>query len=239
MPIKSLEDLKTALEGNDLKDDVINFFVEQVESEKSRGIQERRKANDEAKGLRAYKKAFERLGYTGESDLESYLDGLEEKLQNTSDPKVASEMERELKKLRKDFDKAQNELNQEREKALSIKRESDKKTLLSELSKKLQDKVYGPDIVAENLVLGGKVNLAEDGSIHWLEGEDSVALDDGLKNYIESRPDIVRNVQRPGAGSPPSNGSGKKFSFDQIQSMSRDEIRENLSTIKESLGIKK
>jgi len=235
-----MEELKSAVKDLDIKEDIVNFFVSSVESEKNRGILEKRRANDEAKGLRAYKKAFEGLGLDKDSDLDDFVYNIKDRLEAVKDldPKKSSETEQELKKLRRDFDKAQTALEEERSKAIKIKQESDNKTLKSKITDAIREKVYGSDLVAENLIANGRVALEDDGSVSWIEGEDRKAFDDGIQRFIESRPDIVRNVQKGGAGSPPPSGEGNKtFSFEKVENMSRDEIRENLTDIKKSFGL--
>jgi hypothetical protein len=237
MPVKSLEELKSAVEGLETKEDILSFYVESVEAEKNRGIQEKRRANDEAKGLRAYKKAIEALGHDGSTELEDFLEGLKDKISGKKESGSATEQE--LKKLRKDFEKAQKDLTEERERTTKVKQESDRKTLTAKITDSIRDKVYGADIVAENLIANGRVALEDDGTVSWIDGEDRKSFDDGIKSYVDSRQDIVRNAQKGGAGSPPVPGvSTKKFTQDQIKSMSREEVRANLADIKQSLGLK-
>lgn len=240
--IKSLEDLKSALKDFEGNEDIIEFVVESIESEKNKGISEKRRANDEAKGLRAYKKAMEALGYDKETDLDEYVDAITEKIEAVGDidPDENKSMQKELKKLRRDFEKAQNSLNEERERATKIKQDADRKALTSKITDTIRDRVYGADLVAETLINNGRVALEDDGTVVWIDGEDRGSFDDGIKTYIESRSDIVKNGQKGGAGSPPVNGpSNKKYTVEQVQGMSKDEVRANLSEIKESLGFKK
>jgi len=240
MAIETLEAFKAAVKSIENADELINFHVAAVETEKTRGITEKRRANDEAKGLRAYKKSLESLGYDGAADLEEFIDSLKEKIETAGsvDPVAASETEKVLKSLRKEFDKTVGELKTEREQKAKIKQDSDRKTLTAKITEAIRNKVYGADIVAENLIANGRVALEDDGGISWVEGEERKAFDDGIKSYVDSRPDIVRNEQKGGAGSPPGqNGPSKKFSFDQIEGMSREEVRANLKDIKNSLGL--
>lgn len=241
MPIKSLEEMKAALKDVEKSEDILSFHVEAVEAEKNRGISEKRRANEEAKGLRAYKKALEGIGYNNKLDLDEFMEALEEKLEAAEnvDPQKTSETEKELKKLRRDFEKQQKTLEEERERAQKIKTESDRRTLSSKITEAIKEKVYGADLVAENLIANGRVVLEDNGDISWIDGDDTKSFDDGIKAYIESRPDIVRNNQRGGAGSPPgSRASNKKYDFDKVSSMSKEDIRANLDEIKASFNLK-
>ena len=243
MPIQNLDEFKSAVKDLEGFEDLITFHLESVEAEKTRGISEKRRANDEAKGLRSYKKAFTVLGLEQDADLDEFLDALQDKLEAAKDidPKAASEMEQQFRKLKRDFEKSQTQLTESNEKATRIKRESDHRTLTSKITDSIRDKVYGPDLVADNLISNGKVALEDDGTVSWIEGEERGSFDDGIKSYIDSRPDIVKNGQRGGAGSTPGSGAGagtKTLSYEQIEGMSKDEIKANLSDIKKSYGIK-
>ena len=235
---KSLEDLKNAVKDLDIGEDIVSFFVEAVEGEKNRGISERRKANDEARGLRQYKKALENLGYTKDESLEDFIDTISDKLSGAADNEGKGELEKELKKLRRDFEATQKQLNDERENAQRIKQDSDRKTLNSKIREMLRDKVYGEDLVAENLISNGRVALEDDGSVVWIDGDDRKDVGDGLMSYIESRPDIVKNGQRGGAGSNPGEKRTGAYSMEKLSGMSKDDVKANLAEIKESLGIK-
>lgn len=243
MALESLEDLKTAVKDIENGEDIISFYVESVESEKNRGISEKRRANDEAKGLRIYKKAFETLGYESDGDLDDFVMDIQDKVEvsksASESTEKSSEMEKQLKKLRRDFEKSQKELNTEREKAQKIKIESDRRTLSSKLTKMLEDKVYGADLLADNLIMNSRVSLEDDGTVSWINGDEKGDIDAGINNYLDSRPDLMRNKQKGGAGSSQSTEKTGKLTLADIDTMTPEQIKQNIGAVREAYGLPK
>ena len=239
MPIKSLEDLRKALEGHGSLDEVLEFVVGAVESEKSRGISEKTKVNLEARNLRenlnGLRTALTKVGYEENSDIEEFMESLSEKLGSgpTTTPSDNSAVSKELAKLRRDFDKTQKELADERKSSGELKTKSARRIMKSKLSESLRDRVYGSDLLADALINDGHVSLEDDESVVFIDGEDRIAYDDGLKKVLESRPDILKNQQTPGArtSATQSRNSEVKYTRSQLEKLSREDIagdRENV-----------
>jgi hypothetical protein len=235
-------DFKAHLEALENGKDLYEFYVSSVETEKQRGISEVRERNKEAESLRKFKIAFEKLGFNKESDeLDSYVETLKTSKSKASEADstklTLGEVNSELAALRDKFLAAQNELNTERKRASESALEAKKKALKLKLNTALNDKVYGPDFVADTLINDGKVDLEGD-TVFFKEGDAKVAFEDGIKKLLEVRTDILKNTQKGGAQSAPQQGStNKKFSMEQIESMSKEDIKANLKDIKSSLGI--
>ena len=82
------------------------------------------------------------------------------------------------------------------------------------------------------------MSLADDESVVFKSGDKTIDLNAGVAKLLETRTDIVRNGQKPGASTPPPQGrSGQKYTQEQINSMSREDIKANLADVKASLGI--
>lgn len=241
MPIGSLEDLKSAVNSVDNADEIIEFVINSIESEKQRGIDSRRQANNEAKNLRKFKLALEKLGYSNETDLDEYVDSLLSEKEELAAAGVTeggvSEVMQQLKRLRKDFEKTQQELKSERDNAQQLRADSDRKAIKSRLTDALRDKVYGHDLLAEHLISNGQVTLEGD-EVIFIDGDDQVDFDQGVASLLEKRTDILKNGQKPGGGTTPSTSTKQKFSREQIASMSLEEVRANLQDIKQSLNIR-
>jgi hypothetical protein len=236
-------EFKVALEGLTNGKELYEYYVNAVETEKQRGISEVRDRNKEAENLRRYKIALEKLGFDkGSEELDTYIEGLREskdKAKDVDDAKVSlKSLNSELTELRKKFDVSQNELSSERKAKEAIALENKRKSIKLKLNEALKDKVYGHDFVADSLINDGKVDLEQD-NVVFKDGENKVAFEDGIKKLLEQRTDILKNVQKGGADSrPATNNNSKKFSIEQIEKMSREDIAANLTDIKTSLGIK-
>jgi len=232
---------KAQLEALENGKELYEFYINAVETEKQRGISEVRERNKEAEGLRKFKIAFEKLGFNKDDSLDDYIENLKksaEKAKDADSAKLTLEsVNSELSNLRKKFELTANELASEKKAKEAIALENKRKSLKLKLTDALKDKVYGHDFVADSLINDGKVDIDKD-EVYFKEGENKVAFNDGILKLLEERQDIIKNVQRGGAGSnPTTKDTGKKYTFEQIEKMSKDDIKANMADIKASLGI--
>jgi len=231
---KSLEDLKKALEamqGGSEFVDVLNTTLTTEKSareaaenlakeEKQRGITEVNKRNKEAEGLRKFKIAFETLGYNSEdSTLDDFLEGITEKIKGGGGngkgqgdlPPEVRELQKTMKKLEKDLTTTRTELESERAKANELKSKTFKSTMRSALLTALNEKVYGADLLADTLISSGKVKLdVDESTVLFVEGDNTLEFDEGVKKLLETRKDIIKNSQQAGGGSGGSGGDSNK-----------------------------
>lgn len=245
MPM-SLEAIKAIVEKLEGGSEVLDSIVGLIETEKQRGIAERKKANGEAQTLRKYKIALEKLGYDkeGPEDLDAYIDSLGE-ARSTSQaveqsgfkPGELGEVSKQLAKLRKDFDASKLELSAEKAIATELRTKAAHATLRSRLTDALKDKVYGHDLLAENLISNNKVILEED-QVYFIDGDTRKEFDSGIQDILEKRTDILKNTQKGGAGSTPNKPTvNKKYNYEQLSNMSKEDIKANLADIRQSLGV--
>lgn len=245
MPISTLEEFKAAISSLQDKDDLMEFFVSQVESEKQRGISERQKANREAQALRRFKIAMEKLGYADDTDLEEFTGKMRE-AQEASQAVTESglksgevtELTKQLKKLQQDFTTTKAQLDEEKKNALELKTRAERNQIKAKLIDALKDKVYGHDLLADSLISNGQVALEAD-DVVFIDGENRVGFDVGLKSLLDKRTDILKNTQKGGAGSTPTTSDKKTFTPEQIANMSKEDVKANLTDIKSALGIGK
>ena len=74
-----------------------------------------------------------------------------------------------------------------------------------------QPKVYGADLLANELVTQGRVKLLDDErTVVFVDGDNETPFGDGMKAVLEQRKDLVRNPQRGGAGSSGGGDEGGK-----------------------------
>ena len=191
-------------------EELINFHIGAVDQERQRGISETSKRNRENEGLRKFKVAFENLGYDGEADLTDFVSTLKSTKQTSETQRTTlSSLQSELEKLRTDFSKTQSELENERKTALQLKEKARNEKIRGVLIDSLKDKVYGHDYLSNDLISSGKVTLDEKEQVVFKGDNDTVVgFEDGIKSLLESRPDIVKNTQRPGGAATPTKPGG-------------------------------
>jgi len=234
MPFASIEEFKEAVKGLSNAADVEDYLNQAVEAERQSKLGKQRKTNEEAQLFKRYKVALEAAGYDGlAEDLDDWIAGLKKPAdKGAADP--------EIDKLRKEFAKAQKALEEEKANVQKIKSSADRKTVRSKLVEALRDKVYGPDLLADSLISEGKVKLGDDESVLFVNGEDETEFGAGVKKLLETRPDLVRNTQAPGAKSGTrSQAAAPRYSLDQLKSMSANEIANDMQNVLASIGTQK
>lgn len=234
MPL-DLAKLKAALKDAEGSEEIIENVLSAVEEEKERGIELKRKSDREAKGLRAYKKALETIGFKpDEHDLDDFLTDLTEAKERLSSGDVTDKSE--LTKVMKSLEKLQKQFDEKDAEARELRDKGRKATIRSKLQSAIGDKIYGPTYVINDLITNGKVGLNESDEVVWIDGDDEVGFDEGLKSFMTTNADIVKNTQRPGGGSAGGGGNkSAKYSLDDFDKMSPEEIIANKEDVLSSL----
>jgi len=213
------------LEG--IPEEKVNLIKETVfslvEAEKNKGIEEKRKVNSEAEGLRKRFKTLESSIIDAgivipeiEKDGKKMFDyeGLSSVLKESIKAKEKNpQNENEIQNLRnqlKEFSVFKQKYEETTEKVK-------KKTLESELSKAFNDdsgnsKIFGKEEVVKNLIYEGLVDLDESEKLIWKKGENSVSLEEGIKAFLEERKDLVKTNVKTGSG---GGGAGGKTTNDR------------------------
>ena len=188
--------------------EALDFHISSIEAEKSRGITEVNRRNKENEGLRKFKQAFENLGYDGTTDLNEYANSLKATTESVSQKDgILGDLQNKVKRLEGDFSKTQAELAAERQAAAELKLKAKHSALKGVMIESLKDKVYGHDFVINDLIQSGRVDLVEDKPVFVNDDKTTVPFEDGVNKLLESRPDIVKNTQRPGGGAQPNGGN--------------------------------
>jgi hypothetical protein len=224
-----LSDLVKQLEavdgkGKELAESVVNL----IESEKQRGILETNKRNKENQNLRKFKQSFEALGYSEDTDLDGFTADLVKKVNKPVSEDISSKLT--LKTLNDQIQKLTADLDSER-------KVSKTKTITAKLTQSLTDKVYGADLLIKSLISDNQVDLQND-NVVFKNGENYVGFDDGIKNLLELRKDIVKNVQVGGSKTNPASNDMPKNINDLIANGTTEQIQANLAEIKKSLNLK-
>lgn len=107
-------------------------------------------------------------------------------------------MKRQLSDLSGKYENTVTELSNERKASKTA-------TIKQSLHAAIGEKLHGPKFVIDGLVNDGLVDLDEDKKIVWRDGENNISFDDGIKNFLEKHPEVVKNSQRSGSGGSSGN----------------------------------
>jgi hypothetical protein len=203
---KTFDEVKSFLEKTPEGKDYLEAVISTVEAERQKGVLESQKTNKEAQNLRKYKIAFEGLGYNPEEhQLEDFISSLKSEKETASKAKetkvTLDSISKDFNDLKANFEKTQAELAKERKQAQELKDKATKSKMKEVLTSKLGNEIYGADLIIESLIAGGKVGIDENENVLFKEGDTTLDLDTGVKKFLESRPDIKKNNQHPGADS--------------------------------------
>lgn len=233
-----MANLDEALDGVDKeKADVIKeVFTSAIEAEKTKGIESRREANNEAKGLRSRLQGLEGViidsGLTipeVEKDGKKVYDydsfGLSLKELRESKKKVP-EKETELGNMKnklKEYESQieglkgfQSKYEEERQKAKTKALES--KLIEGFTNSNGESDIYGRPDVIKNLINEKRVDLDEDGGVIWKDGENKLDFKTGKEKFLEDRKDLVRMSPKNGSG---GSGEGGKPTSDRASTLEK------------------
>lgn len=205
-----------------------------IEAEKNKGIELHQKVNNEAKNLRRFKTSIEALGYAPGSDLDSFTAGLINKVSTPNDEDSKLTLESLGSKVRQ----LQNELTEEKNRSSELSRIAKHKTIQNKLYDSLNTRVYGADLLIDNLINQGKVDMIND-DVVFIENDAAVSYDSGIQKLLEARKDILKNTQSPGAGTVNNSKGDLNPDISSIlQSNDKQTIAQNLGAIKNWIGMK-
>jgi hypothetical protein len=238
MPVSAAE-FKAAIEKLPNGVDLLEYHVGAVEYEKSLGVQTSREKNHENQRLRAFKKAFDKLGFQGtEAEIENYVEELMAKVEENGvkGNTQLSELQKTIAKLQKDFEKTSTELQTEREQKTVLEKQARAKNIESKLLPKLQEEFYGANFIVKALMADGLVDLDESGEVTFKRGDEVIPFSEGIKFIGEQNADSRKNKQNGGAGSTATTQTAKpKFTLEQIKAMDQSQIQSNLADVNESM----
>jgi len=236
------EELKAKLEGIEGGLDLYAAHMAMVQAEREKGINSRHEANSEAKGLRRFKIALEKLGYNAEEDgdLDEWVSDIVNKMadvgkSSTQKDSQLSELQSQLKKLTKQFQTTQEELGNEKKTRAEVETKAKQRTIQNKLQKVLNDEFYGADFLIKSLISDGVVDLDENENPVFKQGDQTLNLDKGVEWLRQTNADARKNGQKPGSGSSPASGGSVKqrprLTVEQIKGMSRKEIMDNMADV--------
>lgn len=183
-----------------------------------------------------YLDMLNKLGYDKEvhANPEDFLAKFEDKTKTIETQTSAYQvLEARLKKI-------ESEKLAETERAETLKSENERATIETKLTKALDAELKGTKYIVKDLIADKKVKLV-DGEVVFMDGENVVLFEDGIKKIIEDNEDLRKVSIKPGAGSTSKvikdNVQGS-LSLEAINKMSPAEIKANMAAIKKSVGMR-
>lgn len=215
--MKTYDDAKKALEalegGAELVAAVEAKLKTDTEAEKQRGITEKKKVDNEAKGLRdRLKKVTEPLGLDPESEDFDTQIGEYKTLKEKGVQKPNIQTDPEFLKLKKQLDD-RDKRDQERDKREALARDkAAKNAKRAALTKAMTEKKVLPEAMDDlTVALDSRLVYDEENErVTWKgEAEGEVfTVEDGLGKFLEKKTIYVTNSQNPGGGGGPGAGGG-------------------------------
>lgn len=188
--MENLEEL-LSLVPEDKRDDAKTFVSQQIEAEKTRGIEASNAKGKENATLRNRLNTLAKeVGY--DSDSESWED-FESKLTNKL--KSADETGLTLAQLNEKFEKLNNEYTNEVQKRLSKEKEINDNKIITKLNEDIGPKIWGSKALIENTILKKQLLVSEDGKIVTPDGKDYNTF---VEQILEANKDNLKSDQTPG-----------------------------------------
>lgn len=222
----ALEHVKTELEklAKDNPELDYKFIVEAItasgnaEMEKGKKLVNAR--NAENKGLQAFKKAVVGLGFDAENGkLDEFVADVSGKVAAGTEGEAAKtelgSLKSDIGKLTSTVGTLKTKLDESETQRTDLLAKNRNQVIQTTLLKAMDDKIYGADAEIFKLVHEKKVGLAADEStVVFKDGDNEVALQEGVDKFIEDHPGIVKSQQTGGAGSSGASGEGSPAATD-------------------------
>lgn len=222
--MKTLDDVKQALEGLDNGIELYEAVSNAINGEKVTGINKVKEANRQIEGLKQYKQSFLDLGFNPDdeqADLNNFITDLKTTKDSFGKTKEQlSGKETELQKLQNTVAELTSKWESaEKEKSELAKKATNNK-IKATLLKEMDSKIYSSTLHAEKMISSGLVSLADDGeTILYNTSDKSVSLSEGLPLYFEQNKTDLKAPQKAGSNSsglPIDNRQGKETEAEQL-----------------------
>lgn len=185
----------------------------------------------------AKQKVLSALGIADGADVDQAVAGIKTTLETLkASGKKPDEMGAQFTQLSAEVKRLSDELKAEKD---GRQAEREKRIGATKLNKALAALQAGNAINPETLsgIIVPNIIVKDDDTMAYKDGEKEVSIEDGIKAFLAANPWAVKNTQKPGSGSnPPANGGQiTKYSKQQIESMTPDEINKNWESVQASL----
>ncbi len=201
----TVEELKAMLSGETLDvDGIVEAYVGAVEEEKQKGIKFYKDKDNEVLKYKSLVKEQEAKSTTSTTDAQLQINTLTEKVEGL----MAS-------------------LTSEREAKSAIEKKAKTKTLEAELIGKIGDKFYGSQYMIKDLINSGTVDINDEGTPYFKDGDNVVTLDKGIELLKERNKDMLKITQVSGSGD-----AGGKTDSTKLMDKPTDQVLKELGLIR-------
>ena len=177
-----LKDIYAKLEGMEGGPELVNALKSEF-----------KKRNDEAANYRSAKnKVLESLGITDSDDVEGTLSELAALKKSGVKTDEVTQIKKDLEKLKNALKASEEAKAAERQKRIDTMR-------TAAAMNALKDKAIRPEDVAKLLL--SNIVAKDDETIIFNDGQNEIALDEGVNKWLEARPEFAKAKQQPGSGS--------------------------------------
>ena len=177
-----LKDIYAKLEGMEGGPELVNALKSEF-----------KKRNDEAANYRSAKnKVLESLGITDSDDVEGTLNELAALKKSGVKTDEVTQIKKDLEKLKNALKASEEAKAAERQKRIDTMR-------TAAAMNALKDKAIRPEDVAKLLL--SNIVAKDDETIIFNDGQNEIALDEGVNKWLEARPEFAKAKQQPGSGS--------------------------------------
>jgi len=201
-----------------LTDEQKNVVLSAIEAEKNRGIEESRRKGAEAAKLRkeveayrtAIKNTFE-VDVSSVDELPDVLSKYKTKTVNTSDYVPKS-----------DFEFLKKQIAEEKALREAANLDLRNSRIAEKLNKVFGETFHASDYLVKDLIASDRVRLTESGDIAFVDGDEEVEITKGIEKLKKTRPDLVKNISKPGsggAGGDKHKKGEKTIAFDEFNNL--------------------
>ena len=170
---------------------------EAIQAEKNRSIVEvKKKTHPLQEKLDALKASLTEAGIDPAEDIQAQLDEMRKP------PKGGKPDDAELKKVQKQLAELQTAFTTEQAAKTEALAKLNRAKLTEVLSRQLDGRVHGQDMVIENMILTGKVKIGDDEQPVFVQGDTEIDLKTGVDKWMKENPKLVINQTKPGSGKP-------------------------------------
>jgi len=214
----TLEELLALLTSGEITKEQYASVKETIEgainAEKTKGIESYQKKDRE---VLKYKQALKAIGYDKDTEdgVDGFVQSLKGKLGTTESSQLTiAELSNKLTELTEAYNNDKLKLQQTQEQA-------DLGLITTELTKALGERFNGSSAIMDGLIGRKRVKVV-DGKVAFVNGESVIPFEAGVKTLEEEYKDLLKNQQRPGVNTTPSQKPTTLGAKD-INSMSADD----------------
>ena len=174
---------------------------EAIQAQKNRSIVEAKKKSLGI-ALDALRASLTEAGIDPDGDIQAQLDEMRKPPKGGKTDENAELTKAELKKVQRELADLKTAFTTEQTAKTEALAKLNRAKLTEVLSKQLDGRVHGQDMVIENMILTGKVKIGDDEQPVFVQGDTETDLKTGVDKWMKENPKLVINQTKPGSGKP-------------------------------------